>query len=285
LIVAAGVAEVKETCRGWRAVGSRIGLVPTMGYLHRGHASLIERSVADCDRTVVSIFVNPTQFGPEEDLGRYPRNEAADLELCAARGVDLVFLPGAPSVVYPDGFCTRVEVDGLTEDLCGASRPTHFAGVTQVVCKLFNIVGPDRAYFGRKDYQQLLVVRRMALDLDMDVEVVGCPIVRESDGLAMSSRNAYLQSDQRRRARALHRALAYAGDRVAAGLRDAGALELAVREHIEAELAPEDRVDYVALRDARDLGRVRKLEGPALLALAVFVGSTRLIDNTVLDLP
>ncbi len=272
--------ELRAILAAERAAGRSLGLVPTMGYLHEGHLSLLRAARAECDVVVMSLFVNPTQFGPGEDLDRYPRDERRDTELAAEAGVDLIYAPPVEGV-YPDGFATTVEVGGLTEVLCGdpARRgPEHFRGVTTVVAKLLNTVQPDVAYFGRKDAQQVAAIRRMVRDLDIPVRIEALPIVREPDGLAMSSRNAYLSAEERERATALGRALreverVAAEDSLAAGLR-AGHAVLA-----EAGIEPE----YLEARDAENLTPVTELDGrPVLVALAAQVGSARLIDNTEL---
>jgi pantoate--beta-alanine ligase len=263
-----------------RAQGQRIAFVPTMGFLHAGHVSLLEEGRRRADRLVLSIFVNPTQFGPGEDLARYPRDLDGDLAKAAAAGTDAVFLPDN-AAMYPSGYQTFVRVRELEQWLCGASRPDHFTGVATVVCKLFNIVRPHVALFGEKDYQQLAVIRRMVADLDMPVAVVGLPIVREPDGLAMSSRNKYLSGDERQRATALSRALLAARASFDAGERRAAALVESARAVLLASLAGAgSRVDYVELRDADTLAAVGdRLDRPAVLAVAAFVGATRLIDN------
>jgi pantoate--beta-alanine ligase len=266
--------------RAWRsAPEGDVGLVPTMGYLHEGHLSLVRAARADNAHTVASIFVNPAQFGPNEDLARYPRDEAGDLELLRAAGVDAVFAPGVAEM-YPDGYSTYIEVEGLTARLEGASRPTHFRGVTTVVLKLLNIVQPRRAYFGQKDAQQLAVIRRMVRDLDLDVEIVGLPIVREPDGLALSSRNAYLQGDDRRAALVLSRSLALAQRLFDGGERDADVIRVEMTAVIAAE--PRAAIDYVSVSEVDTLDEVRKVDRPVLVSLAVRIGGTRLIDNAVL---
>lgn len=281
--IAQRISEVRALVRDRRQEGRRIGFVPTMGYLHEGHLSLVRRARADCGTVVVSIFVNPLQFGPREDLAAYPRDLERDAALLRAEGVDLLFAPPEEEM-YPQGQpLTFVEVHGLTAGLCGASRPGHFRGVATVVNKLFQIVQPDAAYFGQKDYQQLQVIRRMVLDTNLPVEIVGCPIVREPDGLAMSSRNVYLTPPERTAARVLSQALAAARGRAAAGERDAAALQAHVQAVIAAE--PLARIDYVAIVDAESLQPVERLSGRVLVALAVYIGRTRLIDNTVLELP
>jgi pantoate--beta-alanine ligase len=251
-----------------------------MGALHEGHMSLVRRSVADNGATVVSIFVNPTQFGPAEDLAKYPRPFEADCRKCEAAGVAIVFAPEAAEM-YAKDFSTYVEETRLSRGLCGATRPGHFRGVTTVVAKLFNIVGPDRAYFGQKDAQQAAVIKRMARDLDMGVEIVVMPIVREADGLAMSSRNAYLSAREREEALVLSRGLAEARRLFEGGERRCGALVEAVRKTIAQ--APDAKVDYIEAVDAETLEGVEPIRGRTLLALAVFVGKTRLIDNVILE--
>jgi pantoate--beta-alanine ligase len=258
-----------------------VGLVPTMGALHQGHLSLIEAARRETGFVVVSIFVNPTQFGPHEDLDRYPRPFARDLELCGQAGVDLVFHP-EPAVLYPPGFRTYVEVTGWQDILCGASRPGHFRGVATVVLKLFLLVGPDRAYFGQKDAQQVRVIQQMVEDLNVPVEVHVCPTVREADGLALSSRNRYLESEQRRRATVLYAALREAQARIEAGERDAAAVRRLLTERIIQTSGAV--LDYAAVVDAETLEARNSLEPgrKVLLAVAVKFGSTRLIDNLLL---
>jgi len=277
------ILETVRDMRAWsdrvRQSGMRIGLVPTMGYLHEGHMALVRRAQTLSDRCVVSIFVNPLQFGPTEDLDRYPRDLDGDRRMLSEAGVDVLFLP-AVSEVYPRGFQTEVTVRQVTAGLCGRSRPGHFVGVTTVVAKLFNGVKPHLAVFGEKDFQQLVTVRRMVADLDFDLEIVGVPIVREADGLAMSSRNRYLTPAQRQAALALSRALTEARALLAAGERQAAALLERTRSVLAGE--PSLRVDYVELVDTQALEPVAEVDRPSLLALAVKVGETRLIDNTVL---
>lgn len=273
------VNDVKNAVSAWRNQGLRVGLVPTMGYLHEGHESLMREAAEENDRVVVSIFVNPTQFGPTEDLASYPRDMERDLERCAELGVALVFTP-EPEVMYPEGFATAVTVSGLTDGLCGRSRPVHFQGVCTVVCKLFNIVQPDKAYFGRKDAQQLAVVRRMVLDLDMRVEVVGCPIIRESDGLAKSSRNAYLTPEGRIAALVLSKAIRLAETMAGAGEHDAETIARAMRTLFDAE--PMATVDYIEIVDGLTLQPVRKIEKETLVAVAAVIGKSRLIDNATI---
>ena len=262
-----------------RRDGRRIAVVPTMGALHDGHVALLRAARGKADAVILTIFVNPTQFGPGEDLAKYPRDEVGDLARARAAGIDLAFCPEA-SAMYRPGSQTFVEARELQKPLCGASRPGHFAGVATVVAKLFHITQPHVAVFGEKDYQQLAIIRRMVRDLDFAIEIASVPIVREADGLAMSSRNAYLSSAQRGAALSLSAGLAAAEAAFAGGERSAAALVAAARRPIEA--APETRIDYVELRDADELTPVAEVERSAVLALAVFVGTTRLIDNRVL---
>ncbi|MHB8767296.1 MAG: pantoate--beta-alanine ligase [Deferrisomatales bacterium] len=278
MVVVERVAEIRAAARAARAGGRRVGIVPTMGYLHEGHAALVRRCRELADWVVVTIFVNPTQFGPNEDLARYPRNLAGDLELCRREGAGAVFAPSVGEM-YPPGHQTFVTVEELSRPLCGASRPGHFRGVATVVAKLFCAVEPDVAVFGEKDYQQLQVVRRLARDLCLGVEVVGYPTVREADGLARSSRNAYLAPADRGAALGLSRALARAEELVGVGETAAAAVEAAARETMEAAGA---RVDYAEVRHPETLERVDRVAPRAVLALAAFVGTTRLIDNRVL---
>lgn len=270
-----------QAMRAWRsAVEGRVGLVPTMGYLHEGHLSLVRAARACTDATVVSIFVNPLQFGPREDLARYPRDPERDLSLLTTEGVDCVFMPEGAEM-YPPGFATSIEVGPVAARLEGASRPGHFQGVATVVCKLFTIVWPDVAYFGRKDAQQLRVIQRMVTDLNLPIEVAGMPIVREPDGLALSSRNVYLAADERRHALVLSRALALAEEQFQAGDRRADVIRRAMRRLIRT--APSAAIDYVSIADAETLEELTEIDRPALVSLAVRIGSTRLIDNTLLD--
>lgn len=279
--------QIIETVHGMRREARlakvhtrRVGLVPTMGYLHAGHLSLLAAARRTCDVVTLSIFVNPTQFGPKEDLGRYPRDLDGDLAKARAAGVDYVFLPSVEEM-YPPGHETRVEVPNLAQGMCGDRRPGHFTGVATVVLKLLHIVEPDVAFFGEKDWQQLQVVRRMVRDLDLAVEVVGLPIVREPDGLAMSSRNAYLSPEERRQALALSQALRAARESFERGERDAAALLARARAVLDAEAGV--RLDYLELRDGASLAAIERVERPAVLAVAAFVGATRLIDNLILD--
>jgi pantoate--beta-alanine ligase len=281
-VVAATVEAVRQHVADARRRGLSVGLVPTMGALHEGHASLIRAARAESGFVVVSIFVNPAQFGPHEDLARYPRPLEKDLELCGREGVDLAFVPDVPTM-YPPGFRTYVEVHELQDVLEGASRPGHFRGVATVVLKLFNIVRPDIAYFGQKDAQQARIIQQLVRDLDVPVAVCVCPIVRSADGLALSSRNQYLDADQRRRATILSQALAEARARVEAGERDGLAVQRALAARLAA--APGAVLDYAAVVDADTLRPIERLQGRVLVAVAVKFGTTRLIDNVVLDLP
>lgn len=258
-----------------RARGERIAFVPTMGALHAGHVSLLSAARKVADRVVLSIFVNPTQFGPKEDLARYPRDLEGDLAKAASVDTDVAFVPEANDV-YPPGAQTFIEVREVSQGLCGERRPGHFAGVATVVCKLFNMVRPHLAIFGEKDFQQLAVIRRMVLDLNMPIEIVGQPTVRESDGLAMSSRNAYLSPLDRMRALAISQGLSAARERFAAGERDAGVLRALALGTIQDRV---DRIDYVEIRDADSLRPIERLDRPAVILAAVYVGATRLIDN------
>lgn len=272
------VTGVREQVKAWRKEGLTVGLVPTMGYLHEGHKSLIDKAVEQNDRVVVSVFVNPIQFGPSEDLASYPRDLDRDAKLCEDAGADMVFHP-SDGEMYFDDFCTFVDMDDLTKGLCGKTRPTHFRGVCTVVSKLFHIVSPDRAYFGQKDAQQLAVIRRMVRDLNFDLEIVGCPIVREEDGLAKSSRNTYLSEDERRAAVVLHKGLHAGEELLKSGETDAAKIVGAITEVIQSE--PLARIDYVELVDWNTLAPVESVQGEVLAAVAVYIGTTRLIDNFI----
>lgn len=273
------VKEVKEQVRKWRKQGLTVGFVPTMGYLHEGHLSLM-KAAGENDRVVVSIFVNPMQFGPTEDLESYPRDLERDAALCEEVGVDLIFHP-EPEEMYDSHFCSYVDMSVLTEELCGLSRPVHFRGVCTVVNKLFHIVAPDRAYFGQKDAQQLAVIKRMVKDLNMDVEVKGCPIVREEDGLAKSSRNTYLSEEERKAALVLSKSI-FLGQKMAQeGETSASAILGAMRELIEGE--PLAKIDYVKMVDLLTMQQVESTEGGVLVAIAVYIGKTRLIDNFIIE--
>ena len=273
------VEQMQERAESLRREGRLIACVPTMGFLHDGHLSLMRIAKKRADVLVVSIFVNPAQFGPEEDFETYPRNLERDIELCAKEDVDIVFTPKT-GALYPDGFQSYVKLEHLPHHLCGLSRPVFFTGVATVVSKLFNIVRPHIAVFGEKDYQQLLVIRRMVQDLNFNTEIIGGPIVREKDGLAMSSRNAYLTPDLRPAALTLYRSLLLARKRVESGERDAARILKEVRDLITAQ--PETDIDYLSICDPETLIDVARIDRPALMALAVKVGKTRLIDNTIL---
>ncbi|MCD8018775.1 MAG: pantoate--beta-alanine ligase [Clostridiales bacterium] len=278
--IAYTVEEVRKQVKAWRQEGLTVGLVPTMGYLHEGHASLMKKAVEQNDRVVTSVFVNPTQFGPTEDLEDYPRDFDQDCKLCDSLGVSLVFHP-EPSEMYAPDFCTWVNMDVLSKTLCGKSRPIHFRGVCTVVSKLFNIVTPDRAYFGQKDAQQLAIIRRMVRDLNMDIEIVGCPIVREEDGLAKSSRNTYLNAEERKAALILSQSI-FLGQKMAEeGETDAAKIKNAMVEKIQTE--PLAKIDYVEVVDGLSMQPIEKIEGATLVAIAVYIGKTRLIDNFILQ--
>ncbi len=276
--IVAETEEVREQVRQWRKEGLSVGLVPTMGYLHEGHKSLIDKAVQQNDRVVVSVFVNPIQFGPGEDLATYPRDLERDAALCEAAGASLIFHPEKENM-YFDDFCTFVDMDGLTKGLCGKTRPTHFRGVCTVVSKLFHIVQPDRAYFGQKDAQQLAVIRRMVRDLNFDLEIVGCPIIREEDGLAKSSRNTYLSQEERAAAVILHKGLLRGEEMIRNGERDVSAVIREITGIIESE--PLAKVDYVEVVDFDRIEKIDTIEGNVLAAVAVYIGKTRLIDNFI----
>ena len=273
------VKEVREQVKEWKKQGLSVGFVPTMGYLHEGHKSLMDAARKGNDKVVVSIFVNPMQFGPTEDLATYPRDLDHDAALCESAGVDLIFHPEAEEM-YEKDFCSFVDMTGLTEGLCGKTRPIHFRGVCTVVNKLFNIVTPDHAYFGQKDGQQLAVIKRMVRDLNMDIEIVGCPIVREEDGLAKSSRNTYLSPEEKKAALILSKTVAL-GKELAKTEKDANKVVEAMKKNIETE--PLAKIDYVEAVDALSMAPVEKLEGACMLAMAVYIGKTRLIDNTLIN--
>ena len=268
------VLETRQLVKEWKKEGKSIGLVPTMGFLHEGHASLIARARKENDVVVVSDFVNPTQFGPNEDLEAYPRDFERDSALCESLGADLIFHP-EPEEMYHDP-CAFVSIDTLSETLCGKTRPIHFKGVCTVVSKLFHIVAPDRAYFGQKDAQQLAIIKKMVLDLNFDLEVVGCPIVREEDGLAKSSRNTYLSAEERKAALCLSKAVKKGQELIKAGCSAEDVLA-PMRAIIEAE--PLAKIDYVSMVDALTMQPVENVEKDVLVAMAVYIGKTRLIDN------
>lgn len=272
------IAEVKKYVREWKKEGLSIGLVPTMGYLHEGHKSLIDRAVKENDRVIVSDFVNPMQFGPNEDLATYPRDIDADCKLVEAAGADLVFNP-EPSEMYAEDFTSFVDTTGVTEELCGKSRPVHFRGVCTVVNKLFNIAEADRAYFGQKDAQQLAVIRRMVRDLNMNIEIIGCPIIREEDGLAKSSRNTYLLAEERQAALVLSKAVELGQKLIGEGETDGEKILGAMKELIEQE--PLARIDYVEMVKWDTIEIHHTVDCPVLVAMAVYIGKTRLIDNFI----
>lgn len=273
------IKEMKEIVKEWKKQGLSVGFVPTMGYLHEGHRSLIKLA-RENDKIVVSIFVNPIQFGPREDLELYPRDFERDCQICSEDEVDVIFYPEV-SEMYDKGFSTFVDVDGLTEELCGRSRPGHFRGVCTVVNKLFHIVKPDRAYFGQKDAQQLAVIKRMVRDLAMDIEVIGAPIIREEDGLAMSSRNKYLNNDERKAALILSETIKLGEDLVKRGEKDAGVIVDAMMNNIAR--TPLAKIDYVKIVNADSMKIVSAIDQPILAAIAVTIGTTRLIDNFIYD--
>jgi pantoate--beta-alanine ligase len=274
------ITELRQIISAQKRLGKSIALVPTMGYLHRGHLSLVDYAKGDGVFIVMSLFVNPMQFGPKEDFTKYPRDLARDAEMAEKAGVDLLFYPDVAEM-YPQPVLSYIDIDGLAGVLCGASRPGHFRGVCTVVGKLFNIVQADKSYFGQKDYQQYLIIKRMAADLNFAVEVIAAPIVREDDGLAMSSRNVYLSPVQRTEALVLNRSLAKAELEIRNGQRDARAIEEMIKEQIIQESS--GQIDYVEVRDATDLTGLEKIKGKVLIALAVRFGTTRLIDNKVVE--
>ena len=274
------VEEVRKQVKKWREEGLSVGLVPTMGYLHEGHKSLIDKAVEQNDRVVVSVFVNPIQFGPNEDLATYPRDLERDAALCENAGANLIFHP-EPENMYESDFCSFIDMDGLTKGLCGKTRPTHFRGVCTVVGKLFNIVKPDRAYFGQKDAQQLAVIRRMVRDLNFNLEVIGCPIIREDDGLAKSSRNTYLSKEERKAAVILHKGLLHGEELVKAGEKNAATVKQAITEIIESE--PLAKIDYVEIVNFDNIETIETIDGSILAAVAVYIGKTRLIDNFIYE--
>lgn len=275
-------AALREQVRTWHREGLTVGLVPTMGYLHEGHASLIDRARAACDRVVASVFVNPTQFGPGEDLEAYPRDFERDCQLLEAHGCDLVFHPEVDEMYPVDGTATYVELlNDMPKQLCGMTRPIHFRGVCTVVSKLFNLVNPDKAFFGQKDAQQLSIIRRMVRDMSYGIEIVGCPIVRDEDGLAKSSRNTYLSAEEREAALVLSRAVRLGEKLIAEGERDATRLIEAMKAEILT--TPLARIDYVSAVNLDTLKALDRLEGTVLVAMAVYIGRTRLIDNFIAE--
>lgn len=273
------IKETREQVKEWKKQGLTVALVPTMGYLHEGHRSLIDRARKENDKVVVSIFVNPMQFGPNEDLEAYPRDLERDSKICEDGGVDLIFHPEVEEMYGPD-FHGFVDMTVLPEKLCGASRPVHFKGVQTVVTKLFHIIPADRAYFGQKDAQQLAIIRRMVIDLDFDIEIIGCPIIREEDGLAKSSRNTYLSEEERKQAVILNQSLEEAMKAIEAGEKDA----VKVKEIITNKLntCPLAKIDYVEVVSFDNIQPIEKIEGAVLIAIAVYIGTTRLIDNRII---
>lgn len=281
MIIAEKISEVRAQVAEWKKAGLTVGLVPTMGYLHEGHASLVDRAVAQCDRVVASVFVNPTQFGPGEDLETYPRDFEHDCRLLEAHGCHMVFHPEV-SEMYAEDAATYVEIlSEMPKQLCGKTRPIHFRGVCTVVSKLFNIVMPDKAFFGQKDAQQLAIIRRMVRDMSYGIEIVGCPIIREEDGLAKSSRNTYLSSEERQAALVLSKSVFLGQQMAADGERDADKIVEAMRAVIEGE--PLARIDYVSAVDGVTMMPVHRIEGTVLVAMAVYIGKTRLIDNFIVE--
>lgn len=274
------ISEVRNEVKNWRKQGLSVGLVPTMGYLHEGHKSLIDRACKENDKVVVSVFVNPTQFGPGEDLATYHRDIQRDAALCEDTGAALIFNP-EPEEMYFDDFHTYVTMESLSDELCGKTRPIHFRGVCTVVSKLFHIVAPDRAYFGQKDAQQLAIIKRMVRDLNFDIEIVGCPIVREADGLAKSSRNTYLNPEERKAALVLSKAVGLGQELIQKGERNADVIVEKMKQLIEEE--PLAKIDYVQAVDAISIQPVAEIKGTVLVAMAVYIGKTRLIDNFIYE--
>lgn len=263
-----------------RARGKIIGFVPTMGYLHEGHLSLVRAAKKDCDVVIVSIFVNPTQFGPNEDFNDYPRDFEHDSALLEKEKADILFYPSVDEM-YPEEQLTLVKIDKIAEHLCGISRPTHFHGVATVVSKLFNIAKPHKAYFGQKDYQQCLVIKKMAKDLDFDIDIVTCPTVREKDGIAMSSRNKYLSPEERKSALSLDKSLVMAKKMIENGENDIEKIKRHIKEMIEKEKSA--KIDYIEILNSKNLEKIKKIKGNVIVALAVFIGKTRLIDNMLIE--
>lgn len=274
------INEASDKIKEWKKAGFSIGFVPTMGSLHEGHQSLIERAAAENDKAIVSIFVNPAQFAPMEDFNSYPRNFKADLNLCEKSGVDLIFYPDAAEM-YPEGFCSFVDMSGVTQELCGKSRPAHFRGVCTVVNKLFNIIKPDHAYFGQKDAQQLAIIKRMVKDLNIDVEIISCPIIREADGLAKSSRNVYLSPEERKAALILSKAILESEKLVKNGEKNVEKILKFIKDMIKTESLI--NIDYVEAVDGFTIEKINELKGNVLIAAAVYVGKTRLIDNFIYE--
>ena len=275
------IKEVRKQVKKWRKKGLTVGVVPTMGFLHEGHESLIKKAAKENDKVIVSIFVNPTQFGPNEDFASYPRDLKKDEKLCEEAGTDLIFNPLA-SEIYFENSTTSVNVLELSENLCGAKRPVHFGGVCLVVSKLFNILAPDKAYFGEKDAQQLAVIKRMVRDLNFDIEIIGCPIIREADGLAISSRNVYLDPQERKAALILNKSLKLAKKAIASGERSSQIIFEIITNKIETEIL--SKIDYIEIVNSISLKPVDILVSPSLIGIAVYIGKTRLIDNFTVDL-
>lgn len=279
MVISGSIKETRNQVKEWKAAGFSVALVPTMGYLHEGHRSLIDRARKENDKVVVSIFVNPMQFGPNEDLDAYPRDLERDSKICEDGGVDLIFHPEVEEMYGPD-FCGYVDMHTLPEKLCGASRPVHFRGVQTVVTKLFHIIPAHRAYFGQKDAQQLAIIRRMVIDLDFDIEIIGCPIIREDDGLAKSSRNTYLSEDERRQAVILNQSLDAAMEAIEAGEADAMKIKQIITDKLNT--CPLAKIDYVEVTSFDTIQPIQKVEGAVLIAIAVYIGTTRLIDNRII---
>lgn len=280
MIISASINETRKQVKEWKAQGLRVALVPTMGYLHEGHRSLIDRARKENDKVVVSIFVNPMQFGPNEDLEAYPRDLERDSKICEDGGVDLIFHPEVLEM-YGKDFCAYVDMHTLPEKLCGASRPIHFRGVQTVVSKLFHIIPAERAYFGQKDAQQLAIIRRMVMDLDFDIEIIGCPIIREEDGLAKSSRNTYLSEEERKQAVILNQSLEEAMKAIDAGEKDAAKVKEIIVNKLNT--CPLAKIDYVEVVSFDTIQPIEKIEGAVLIAIAVYIGTTRLIDNRIIE--
>ncbi len=272
------IKEIRKQVKDWKNDGLSIALVPTMGYLHEGHESLIKKASEDNDKVIVSIFVNPMQFGINEDLSTYPRNIDRDRDICEKNGASLIFNPSVEEM-YTDGFSTFVDLNNLTSGLCGKSRPTHFRGVCTVVSKLFNIVNPDKAYFGQKDAQQLSIIKQMVTDLNFDIEIVSCPIVREADGLAKSSRNTYLSKEERQASTIINKSLKKAKALIKSGEKDSKNVIEFIKNEINKE--PLAKIDYVSIVDNNTIKNIKTIEEGSLIAVAVFIGNTRLIDNFI----
>lgn len=277
--ISGSIKETRDLVKEWKAQGLSVALVPTMGYLHEGHKSLMERAGKENDKVVVSIFVNPMQFGPNEDLEAYPRDIDRDARICEAAGVDLIFHPEEEEMYGPD-FHSFVDMTVLPEQLCGKSRPVHFRGVQTVVSKLFHIIPAGRAYFGQKDAQQLAIIRRMVIDLDFDIEIIGCPIIREEDGLAKSSRNTYLSVEERKQAVILNQSLEEAMKAIDAGEKDAAKVKQLITDKLNT--CPLAKIDYVEVVSFDNIQPIEKIEGAVLIAIAVYIGTTRLIDNRII---